>query len=267
MIRLAIAGACGRMGQRIGALAAANGQFKIVGVLESSTHPWLGRDYGQCLGIGDLGVALKSGPKEVLAGSDVLVDFAIADAVSTHIQAAKEARKPFVLGTTGLGAALIDQVKEASKVVACVMSPNMSPGINLLLDIVRSLCEKLGTGYDIEIVEKHHRMKKDWPSGTALKLAEAIAQGTGRKISKDGKARLADEIVVHTVRGGDIVGDHTVLFAGDGEVLEITHRATSRDTFAMGALRAAKFVTQAKPGLYSMLDVMRAGLSAGMPKE
>lgn len=257
MIRLGIAGACGRMGQRVAALATADSQFKIAGALEKEGHPCLGRDYGQCLGLGDLGVGIKSQPKDVLASVDVLVDFAIGDAVLSHVQAAKESRKPFVLGTTGLDASTMNQIKKISKTVACVVSPNMSPGINLLLDTVRNLAEKLGPGYDIEIVEKHHRMKKDAPSGTALKLAEALARGTGRKIAADGHVRTRDEIVIHALRGGDIVGDHTVIYAGDGEVLEVTHRATSRDTFAMGALRAAKFVAQARPGLYSMMDVMR----------
>ncbi len=257
MIRLGIAGACGRMGQRIGLLASQDGDFKILGALERDNNESLGKDYGQVLGAGDLGVNIQADARKVIGAVDVLVDFAIGSDVLTHVSIAKESKRPIVIGTTGLNGDGMKQIKEAARTIPCVLSPNMSPGINLLLDVLGTLGEKLGAGYDIEIVEKHHRMKKDWPSGTALKLAEAIAVATGRKISKTGAARSADEIVLHSLRGGDIVGDHTIVFAGNGEMIEVTHRATSRDTFAMGALRAAKFAVKAKPGLYNMLDVMR----------
>ncbi len=257
MIKIGIAGACGRMGQRIGVLAAADKELKIAGALERGDHPACGRDYGELLGLGSLGVKVQKDPKAVLAQVDVLVDFAVGSAVLNHVEAARTAGKPVVIGTTGLSETDFQFIREAAKSIACVQSPNMSPGVNVLLELIGAVAKSLGGGYDIEIVEAHHRMKKDAPSGTAIALAHAISKAVHREISKDGRARTSNEIVVHALRGGDIVGDHTITYAGGGEMVSISHRATSRDTFAVGALRAAKFVVHAKPGLYSMLDVMK----------
>ncbi len=260
MIRLGIAGACGRMGQRIGTLAAADKHLKIAGALERAKHPLLGRDYGSVIGAGNLGIPVQDEVGKVVARVDVLVDFALGDAIAEHLAAAKKAKKALVIGTTGLNGSLGEKIREASRWIACVMSPNMSPGVNVLLEFVGEVAKALGDGYDIEIVETHHRMKKDAPSGTALALAQAIARATKREISQDGRARVGPtdkKIVIHALRGGDIVGDHVVVYAGNGEMLQISHRATSRDTFAAGALRAAAFAATAKPGLYTMRDVMR----------
>ncbi len=244
-IKLAIAGACGRMGSRIGALAAADKEFRITGALERADHACCGKDYGQVLGLGDMGVKIGSDASAVLNGADALIDFALGEDVLSHLQKAVEKKAAVVIGTTGLKGAALDKIQAAAKSIACVMSPNMSPGVNLLFDVVGKVAKTLGPAYDIEITEMHHRMKKDAPSGTALKLAEMITKETGRQVP------------IHALRGGDVVGDHVVTFAGDGEMVQLSHRATSRDTFASGALRAAKFAVKAKPGLYTMQDVMR----------
>ncbi len=245
------------MGKRIGALAAADKNYKIVVALERPGCPNVGRDYGQVLGVGDLGVIVACDGAKVFGALDVLIDFSAPEGVANNIRLALGGKKALVIGTTAIPDATMKAVQKAAKSVACVLSPNMSPGVNTLLKIVGEVAKALGSAYDIEIVEMHHNKKKDAPSGTALKLAEVIAQATRREIARDGKARSGNEIVVHALRGGDVVGDHTVTYAADGEMVQISHRATSRDTFAAGALRAAQFVAKAKPGLYDMLDVMR----------
>ena len=263
MIRLGIAGACGRMGQRIAALAHADGQFKITGALERDNHPCLGKDYGHILGVGDLGIKVESDSRKAIVNADVLVDFATGDDVLTHVNIAREKGVKIVIGTTGISKSCVKDIKEAAKHIPIVMDSNMSYGINTLITVLPEIVKCLGSRYDIDIIETHHRMKKDWPSGTALSLAEVLKRAANRDIKTDGAPRQGPDdrkIVLHALRGGDVVGDHTIVFAGQGERIEITHKASSRDVFAFGALMAATFTMRAQPGkVYTMLDVMGAG--------
>jgi 4-hydroxy-tetrahydrodipicolinate reductase len=182
----------------------------------------------------------------------------------THLAVAADAKVPMVLGTTGLGAADLSRAKELSAVVPCVVSPNMSVGVNLLFRVLAEVAAALGGDYDVEIFETHHRFKKDSPSGTALRMAQVVASALGRDLDKAGiygrkgmvGERGKEEIAVHALRAGDVVGEHTVVFGGMGERIEITHRAHSRDTFARGALRAARWVVGRPPDLYDMQDVL-----------
>jgi len=193
-----------------------------------------------------------------------VIDFTIPDATLEHVRVAAEGKKPIVIGTTGLNSAQIGDIEKFSAVIPVVLAPNMSLGVNVLFKLVGEVSKTLGGDYDIEIVEMHHRFKVDAPSGTALKLAELAAKGLGVKLEEAGVfgrkgligERKPKEIGVMTLRGGDVVGEHTVIFAGLGERIELTHRASSRDTFARGALRAAKWVVDKLPGLYSMQDVL-----------
>ncbi len=261
MTRLIINGAGGRMGRRIIALATEDKELGIVGAFERAD---LGRDAGTLAGVEPLGVALT--PRRDVA-ADVAVDFSHADSALAMIDWCAERGIAIVVGTTGLGAEGQKRLEAAAKRIACLQAPNMSLGVNVLLRLVREAAAALGDAYDVEIVEAHHNKKKDAPSGTALALGEAAAAGLGRKLDEvavHGRhgmvgERSAREIGFHAVRAGDIVGDHTVLFGGQGERIEVRHVATSRDTFARGALRAAKFLAGKPPGRYTMADVLALG--------
>jgi 4-hydroxy-tetrahydrodipicolinate reductase len=245
------------MGASIIRLASNDGNFKIAGAVEHGAHPGLGK--GEPKLTADFSAAL--------AGGDVVIDFTTPDATMEHLAVALKASKAMVIGTTGLSAAQTETINAASKKIPIVFSPNFSQGINLLLTIVGKAASVLN-GYDVEIVEMHHNKKKDAPSGTALRLAEVIAQACGKNIKdvgvygREGQigARAKGEIGIMSLRGGDVVGDHTIYFCGSGERIEITHRADSRDTLACGALTAAKWLHGQKPGLYDMQDVL--GLKA-----
>jgi 4-hydroxy-tetrahydrodipicolinate reductase len=231
--------------------------------VEAEQCPLLGKDIGIIAGIADIGVLLTADRRKVFQKADVLVDFSFPSATARHATLAEELKKPMVIGTTGLNPAETDSIRKAAVHIPIVWAPNMSLGVNLLFAMVKKAAGILGD-YDIEIIETHHRHKKDSPSGTALRLAETAAAARGLKlddIAAHGRQGLVGErpaaqIGIHAVRAGDVVGDHTILFATDGELLELTHRATSRDCLAMGALRAAAWVAGRKPGLCSMLDVL-----------
>lgn len=264
MIRLAMAGAGGRMGRTILSLAAADSNFKITGAFESAGNSAIGTDVGILIGSKKIGVAVTSDMDKTLTQCDVLIDFTHPSATEANLKSVLKSKVGYVLGTTGLTEALLKNVAEAAKKIPIVQSPNMSVGVNLLLKLVELTSEALDESYDIEIVEAHHRMKKDSPSGTALKLLEVAAKARGRSLKKDvvyGRegeigARPRGQIGVMTVRGGDVVGDHTVYYLGDGERIELTHKASSRGAFAQGALKAAKFVADKKPALYNMRQVL-----------
>lgn len=261
--RLAIVGAAGRMGGALVRCAQRMDNVEVTAALDLAGHPQLGADAGVLAGIGDIGV-LVTDDHAALEKADVLIDFSLHEAVPATLAAAVERRLPVVLGTTGLNASETAQVREAAQTLAVLHAPNMSVGMNLLFAMVRQAAASLDTGYDAEVVETHHRHKKDAPSGTALLLAEQVA--AGRKAQLEEAAvygrhgvtgeRPAGQIGIHAVRAGDTVGDHTVLFATDGERLEFSHRATSRDAFAMGALRAAVWIRDRKPGLYDMQNML-----------
>lgn len=262
-VRLAVVGAGGRMGCRIVALATESDHVKVTGALERPGHPSVGRDAGIVAGCGELKLAVTSDPKRALSDANVIIDFTAPSAIDSYLGSAIAGKIGIVIGTTALTDANNAAIGTAVKSVPVITAPNMSVGVNLLFKIAPMITEALGGAYDIEIIEAHHNRKKDAPSGTAERLLENIA--AARKVSKDKAVygrrgivgeRARDEIGVHAVRAGDIVGEHTVIFATGGERIELTHRASSRDTFASGALRAAEFITGRKPGLYSMHDVL-----------
>ncbi len=249
MVKIAVSGALGRMGNRILNLAYKSPDFKIAGAFEHPKSEYLGKDLGGALGLGEtLKIKVSKLSAATLKGADVLIDFSSVDGVRESLVCAQSAKAALVVGTTGLGAELEAEIRHAAKKIPILFSPNMSIGANFLFAIARLAAEKLSAGYDIEIVEAHHRMKKDAPSGTAKKIAELIAKEKGWEVSK---------IPVHSIRAGDIVGEHTAYFSGPGETIELTHRAQSRDAFARGALVAALFLSKKKNGLYSMADVLK----------
>jgi 4-hydroxy-tetrahydrodipicolinate reductase len=249
------------MGLVLTRLACAAADIEIVGAVCSSVDPGQGRDIGELSGVGTLGVLATADLGAGLLGADVVIDFSTASAVPGLLAVAARQKVAVVSGTTNLDAAGKQSLDKASEAVPVVWAPNMSLGIQLLAELVQQSVRRLGAGYDIEIVEVHHRRKVDAPSGTARRLAEAAraARGELRQIhGRQGEVgeRTDEEIGVFGVRGGDVVGDHTIHLLGPGERLELTHRATSRELFAYGALSAARFVASQKPGLYTIADVL-----------
>lgn len=264
-MKVIVCGASGRMGKRIVACAAEDKEIQIVGAVEHTGHADLGKDIGDLAGIGRLGAAVTDSLESVIKGADAVIDFSFHEASPKVVEIAAAHGKPVVVGTTGLSKSELEAVKPHSRKIALLIAPNMSVGANLMFSKAAEIAKILGSDYDIEVIEAHHNLKKDAPSGTAKRIAEAIAQATGRVLEKcgvygrkgDNVPRQKGEIGIHAVRAGDIIGDHTVLYCTNGERIELIHRAHSRDTFAKGALRAAKFVKAAKPGLYDMQDVLK----------
>lgn len=262
-LKLVILGAGGRMGQALIRCAARQPDLGLVGAVEAEHYPLLGKDAGIVAGIADIGVALTADGRKVFHKADVLIDFSFPSATARHATIAAELKKPAVIGTTGLSPAEAEAVRKAAAHIAIVWTPNMSLGVNLLFALCRKAAGAL-RDYNVEIIETHHRHKKDAPSGTALRLAEAVAAARSLKLEetavygRQGQVgeRPAEQIGIHAVRAGDVVGDHSVLFAAEGERLELTHRASNRDCFATGALCAAEWLVSRPPGLYSMLDVL-----------
>jgi len=261
-IKLVVIGAAGRMGKRILSLAAESGQFDIVAAVERPGHPDIGRN---------LGLATDSGPVDVLLtdtcraiSADVAIDFSLPQALAQTVDFCLENGISLVCGTTGLSDQHRDKLKTASAKIPVVYATNMSVGMNTLFSLVGKAAAMLGPDYDIEIVEQHHRFKKDAPSGSALTLAESICQATGRDFpeslvhGRSGKDALRQKgsIGMHAVRAGDITGVHSVIFGTLGETITLNHTANSRDTFVRGALRAARWLVGKKPALYSMADVL-----------
>ena len=256
LTRVAVVGAAGRMAREVVRAALEDDSFELVGGVVESGAPELGADLGELCGWGRSGAAATENPPD---NAEALVEFTTPEATVEHLAYGR----PAVIGTTGLSDEQLSRVEEAAKNVPIVLAPNMSVGVNLVREMVRELAEKLGTGYDVEIVEAHHRNKVDAPSGTALLLARAAAEGRRKDLEdlavygREGRSpREEGEIGIHALRGGAVVGEHRVIFLGAGEEVEVTHRALSRRTFANGALRAARFVAGARPGLYSMRDVL-----------
>lgn len=264
MARIAVAGAAGRMGGRIIALSKDYKGLELIGAFERKGHKDVGRDAGEVAGIGPIGVRIAEDIEAVIPDADVIVDFTQTSSTLLHIRAASARGKAMVIGTTGFSKDEMEEIKKLSSQMPCVLSSNMSLGVNLLFKVLGDVARALGDDYDVEIVEAHHRLKKDAPSGTALRMAEAIAAALGRNLDDEAVyarkgligERTRKEIGIQTVRAGDIVGEHTVIFGGLGERVEITHRASSRDTFARGALKAALWLYGRNPGLYDMLDVL-----------
>jgi 4-hydroxy-tetrahydrodipicolinate reductase len=261
MIKAAVTGACGRMGTAIIRAVGATDGIELAGALEYHGHPRIGHN----IDVPEApSVQITAGIESVAGKTDVLIDFTNPEATLSNLQACAELGIRSVIGTTGLG----EEQKEALYMFALrtptVFAPNMSIGMNLLFKLAATAAAALGDEYDAEIVETHHRMKKDAPSGTALGLAEAVAKALDRNLAEKAVfarhgmigERTADEIGIQTLRAGDIVGEHTLILAGPGERIEMTHRAHSRDNFASGAVRAAFWIMDKEPGLYSMVEVL-----------
>ena len=262
VVRVVVTGVGGRMGGTLVRLISRTPGLVACGGTERAGSPLLGKDGGGFTVEEDLGRAIREGRGQVV------VDFTSPEAGAAHARACVEAGAALVIGTTGLDAGAKAELSRAAEKVPVVQSPNMSVGVNVMFKVAAELARLLGPGYDAEIVETHHRMKKDAPSGTALKLAEEVAAALGRdgqsfRFERHGQLgeRPPREIGIQALRGGDVVGEHTVFFLGDGERLELTHRASSRDQFALGALRAASWAAGRTPGLYDMADVL--GLKGG----
>jgi|SRR5208283_294003 len=264
MKRIIVAGATGRMGSRIAALSKEYPEVQLCGALERKESKDIGRDVGLLLGTGETKVLISDALENIIGDGDVVIDFTIPFATMQNAKIAAENGKAMVIGTTGFSKDEIEGLRQWSGKIPIVLAPNMSVGVNLLFKVLKDVARVLGDDYDIEIIEAHHRMKKDAPSGTALKMAQVIADAVQRNLDEVGVysrkgiigERTKQEIGIQTVRAGDIVGEHTVLFGGLGERIEITHKASSRDTFARGALKAAIWVADRRPGLYDMQDVL-----------
>lgn len=264
MIRAVVTGAMGRMGRRIIQRIHEEEGIEVAGALERPGHPQAGKDVGELTGIGTIHVPLSTEIASILKNCDVVIDFTFPGVSLQNISEASKLGKSMVIGTTGFTENEIGIIRSCSEKIPHLLAPNMSLGINLLLKTLPRAAEILGKDFDVEIVEAHHQFKKDAPSGTAVRLAEVIAEALNRDPAesfvhgREGKeaVRQPGEIGLHAVRGGDIVGDHTVMFCGAGERIEFVHRASSRDTFVNGAIRAARWIVRQKPGLYSMLDML-----------
>lgn len=263
-MKLAIAGAAGRMGRVLTRIVNETPGAEVAGGLEPAGSPHLGADMGELAGIGRLDVAISADPLELFTRIDGLIDFTVPAATLALVELAAQARIVHVIGTTGIDEAGEARIRAAARHARIVKSGNMSLGVNLLASLVRKVAATLGEDYDIEIVEMHHKHKIDAPSGTALMLGEAAAKGRGIDLrtravrSRDGHtgARAAGDIGFATLRGGSVVGEHTVMFAGETERIELTHKASSREMFARGAVRAAQWAMDKPPGLYAMADVL-----------
>ncbi len=263
-MKIGIVGCAGRMGRMLIAEVLRTKGAKLGGGTEIAKSPAIGTDLGTLVGQKPVGVKITSDAKALFTACDAVIDFTTPAATAKHVEYARAAGTALIVGTTGLPAETKRLLKDASKKAVIVQAPNMSTGVNVLLALTERLARVLEDDYDIEIVEMHHRHKMDAPSGTALGLGEAAAKGRGVALDKvarktrDGQvgARPKGEIGFATLRGGDVVGDHTVVFAADGERIEITHKASSREVFARGAVRAAMWTKKRKAGLYSMRDVL-----------
>jgi len=259
--KLLIIGAAGRMGKRILSLVIDAGRFDIIAAIEGKDHPDIGKDAGLVAAAGQINVKLDSIYPD---GADVAIDFSTPAAADKTIDYCLKNSVALVLGTTGLSAEQLEKINTASKSIPVICASNMSMGMNLLFSLVGRVAAALGEDYDIEVIEQHHRFKKDAPSGSALTLAKNICQATGKDYpdclihGRSGKDALRQKgtIGIHAVRAGDITGEHEVTFSTLGETIKISHRAHTRDVFARGALRAAQWLVGKKPNLYSMADVL-----------
>ena len=262
-MKIAVAGGAGRMGRTLVEAVLGDAELELAAVLERSGHPALGREVGELAGL-PCKLVLSADVAAGLAAADVLIDFTRPEGTLAHLEACARLGKAMVVGTTGFSDAHKARIAEAAKRIPLVMAPNMAVGVNVAFKLAETAARILGDGYDVEIVEAHHRHKVDAPSGTALKLGEVVARALGRNLADcavhgrhgDTGERDPKTIGFHAIRGGDIVGEHTVIFAGAGERVEVAVRSSSRMTYALGALRAAKFLRAKKSGLFDMFDVL-----------
>jgi 4-hydroxy-tetrahydrodipicolinate reductase len=267
-IRVAIIGVTGRMGAALVRAAAETSDIRVASAVASQTNAALGRDAGELAGIPAIGVGITSDLPAALSRADVAIDFSNSRATAANLAACRSARKPLLIGTTGFPAELARELDSAARDIPLLVAPNTSVGITLLVELVRQAARALPASFDIEILEAHHRTKRDAPSGTALALGSAAAEGRrgaghelGRKEIESARIgahgpRREGEIGFAVVRGGDIIGEHSVLFAGSGERLSLSHSATDRAIFARGALQGARWLRDQPPGRYSMSDIL-----------
>ena len=267
MTKVIIAGAAGRMGQRIGYMVNQHPKLTLVGGFEQPDNPAIGKDMGEIAGYGTTGVTIAASLADIIDQGDVLIDFTFHTATMEFAKQCATAGKNMVIGTTGLSQDNLDELKGLAANIAIVQSANMAVGVNVMFKIAKKIAAILGDDYDMEIVEAHHNLKKDAPSGTALRLGEMLAEGVGRDLAEVGVyerhgiigKRSKKEIGIQTIRGGDIVGEHTIYYCGPGERIELTHRAHSRDNFARGAAEAAAWLTGKDNGMFTMFDVLGLG--------
>lgn len=264
MIKVTIVGVGGKMGRSIFSSLNIDEDVSVSGGTEAEGHELVGRDLGEAIGSGSSGVIISDNIVDAASGADIIVDFTTPESTLQNAKYASENGKSIVIGTTGFSAEQKNTLNDLLQKVPAVISPNMSIGVNLLFELSKNVSKILGGEFDVEIVEAHHRNKVDSPSGTALGLAESVAEGLDvnlddnavyERYGNTGK-RKNNEIGIQTIRGGDVVGDHTVMFLGDGERIELTHRALSRSNFSKGVLRAVKWLPGKAPGIYSMKDVL-----------
>lgn len=264
MIKVSIMGVAGRMGQAIYGLLSIEEDVQIVGATEISGHPDIGNDIGLVSGLSELGIKISDNIEDASSEADVIVDFTTPASTLNNASYAASNGKALIIGTTGFTEEEKNQLGELANNFPCVFSPNMSIGVNVMFEATKMLAQVLGEDFDVEIIEAHHKHKVDAPSGTALRLGEAAAQGLSRDFNSVARferhgaigERGEKEIGMQTIRAGDIVGEHTVMFCGAGERIELTHRAMSRDNFAKGVVRAVKWIPGKSAGIYTMKEVL-----------
>lgn len=263
-IRAVVIGACGRMGRLIIKVIQESSGIVLAGATERPGHPLIGHEISEGLTPDKKGIVLADSLTKVTDDYDVLIDFTTPENSIQNLKWAVFEERAIVIGTTGFSAQEQEEIKRIAPETRTVFSPNMSVGVNLMFKLISEAANVLGNDYDVEIVEAHHRMKKDAPSGTALKMAEIIARVLKRNLQEVARynrkgmigERKVEEIGIQAIRAGDIVGEHTVIFGGIGEIVEFTHRALSRENFARGAVKAAKWIVKQEKGLYDMMDVL-----------
>jgi len=250
MINVIVCGGCGKMGSTVARLVRQNENMKLAGIIESPSHPKKGKDWGIVTGLGETGIIIKDNLEEIIQNTDQVVEFTNPQVSLKHLEIVSKYKKAMIMGTTGFSSEEIKEINKLAQGIPFLLSPNMSLGVNLLFKLAAETAAALSDDYDIEIVEAHHRFKKDAPSGTAKKLAQEIAKAKGVNL---------DEVAIgiHSIRSGDITGEHTVMFTALGERIELTHKAHSRDTFAYGTIQAIKFIEGKPAGFYEMKDVLK----------
>lgn len=264
MNQVIVCGGCGKMASLVAKQVYQDSLLKLIGIVELSSHPHLGNDWGIMMGMGEIGLKVGSDLETMIDKSDTVADFTNPEATMEHLEVCLKHQKAMVIGTTGLSNTQMDKVKNASHHIPIVLSPNMSLGVNLLFELVRQASGILDDEYDIEIVETHHRYKKDAPSGTAVRIAEIIAREKNIDLEESAVygrygnvgERKKGEIGIHAIRAGNISGEHTVIFNSLGERIELTHKAYSREAFAQGAVKAIHFIVKQQNGLFSMKEVL-----------
>jgi len=265
MIKVIVCGGCGRMASKVAQLIYQDNELKLTGIVESPAHPDIGKDCGTTVGQGKTGIMVVDDLEAIIQDADQIIEFTNPKVSLQHLEIVAKYKKTMIIGTTGFSGEEVVKMKSLSQNIPFLFSPNMSLGVNLLFKLAAETAVSLGDSYDIEIIESHHRFKKDAPSGTAKKLAQEIAKAKNLNLDEVGiygrqgliGERKREEIGIHSIRGGDITGEHIVMFTALGERIELTHKAHSRDTFAYGTIQAIKFMEGKSPGFYEMKDVLK----------